>query len=154
VGEEDGRSLSLHFVVDPDTLMVGIGHEITSLSANSSRPKSELDLYPVAGELGSRKDRIGVIEHGLTMLRAKRAEVNQDKTAYLGLGGQLSNRRDVAVTDLSGEFRVIIQSRAFTKQHVGPSDVVCIAGTRLTICACDMAAGLFDSGSKRSQGRV
>ena len=101
-----------------------------------------------------RKDRIGAIEHGLTMLRAKRAEVNPDKTAYLGLGGQLSNRRDVAVTDLSGEFRVIIQSRAFRKQHVDPPDVVCIAGTRLAIGACDMAAELFDSGSKRSPGRV
>jgi hypothetical protein len=80
--------------------------------------------------------------------------VNQDKTAYLGLGGQLSNWRDVAVTDLSGEFRVIIQSRAFRKQHVDPPHVVCIAGTRLAICACDMASALFDPGSKRSQGRV
>jgi len=88
------------------------------------------------------------------MLRAKRAEVNQDKTAYLGLGGQLSNWRDLAVTDLSGEFRVIVQSRAFRKQHVDPPHVVCIAGTRLAICACDMASALFDPGSKRSQGRI
>ena len=88
------------------------------------------------------------------MLRAKRGEVNQDKTAYLGLGGQLSNWRDVAVTDLSGEFRAITQSRVFRKQHVDPPDVVCIAGTRLAICAFGMAAGLFDSGSKRSPGRV
>ena len=88
------------------------------------------------------------------MLRAKRAEVNQDETANIGLGGQLSNWRDVAVTDLPGEFRAIIQSRAFRKQHVDPPGVVCIAGPRLAIRACDMAAGLFDSGSKRSQGRV
>ena len=88
------------------------------------------------------------------MLRAQRAEVNQDKTAYLGLGGQLSNRRDVAVTDLSGEFRVIIQSRAFRKQHVDPPGVVCIAGTRRAIRACDMASALFDPGARRSQGRV
>jgi hypothetical protein len=80
--------------------------------------------------------------------------VNQDKTAYLGLGGQLSNWRDVAVTDLSGEFRAIIQSRAFRKQHVDPPGVVCIAGTRLAIRACDMASALFDSGAKRSQGRI
>jgi hypothetical protein len=90
VGEEDGRSLSLHFVIDPDTLMIGKWHEITSLQ-NGSRSRSEPGLHPAAGELGSSKDRIGAIDHGLTMLRAKRGEVNQDKTAYLGLGGQLSN---------------------------------------------------------------
>lgn len=118
------------------------------------RPRSELNLHPVAGELGSRQGRIGAIEHGFTMLRAKRAEVNQDKTAYLGLGSQLSYWRDVAVTDLSDEFRAIIQIRAFRKQHVAPPDVVCIAGTRLALRAWDMATGLFDSGSKRSQGRV
>jgi hypothetical protein len=88
------------------------------------------------------------------MLRAKRAEVNQGKTAYLGLGGQLSHWRDVAVTDLLGEFRAIIQSRAFRKQHVDAPDVVCLAGTRLAMRACDMASAWFDSGSKRSQGRV
>jgi hypothetical protein len=88
------------------------------------------------------------------MLRAKGTEVDQDKTADPGLGGQLSNWRDVAVTDLSGEFRAIIQSRAFRKQHVDPLDVFCMAGTRRAIRACDMASALFDSGSKRSPGRV
>ena len=88
------------------------------------------------------------------MLRAKRAEVNQGKTAHLGLGGQLSNWRDVAVTDLPGEFRAIIQGRAFRKQHVDPPGIVCIAGTRRAIRACDMASALFDSGAKRSPGRV
>lgn len=88
------------------------------------------------------------------MLRVRSAEVNQDKTAYLGLGCQLSNSRDVAMPDLSGGFRVIIQSRAFRKQHVDPPGVVCIAGTRLAIRACDMASALFDPGSNRSPGRV
>jgi phage terminase large subunit-like protein len=80
----------------------------------------KLDLHLIVGGRGSTKDRTGVIEHGLTMLRAKRAEVNQDKTANLGLGSRLSNWRDVVVNDLSGEFRAIIQSRTFRKQHVAP----------------------------------
>jgi hypothetical protein len=124
------------------------------LSKNGSRSGSELGLHPVAGEFDSRKDRIGAIKHGLALLQAKRAEVNQDKTAYLGLGGQLSNWRDVAVTDLSGQFRIIIQSRAFRKQHADPPDVFCMAGTRLGIGVCAMVSALFDPGAKRSQGRV
>ena len=80
--------------------------------------------------------------------------MNKDKTAYLGLGGQLSNWRDVAMTNPSGEFRIIVRTGAFMKQNVNPPDVVCVAGTRLAIRACDMASWLFDSGSRRSQGRV
>jgi len=71
MGEEDRRSLSFYFVVDPDTSMIGKWHQITSSSINSSRSRSERGLHPVAGELGSSKDRIGAIEHGLTMLRLK-----------------------------------------------------------------------------------
>jgi hypothetical protein len=88
------------------------------------------------------------------VLWAKSAEVDQNQTANSGLGGQLGNWRDVAVTDLSGEFRAIIQSRAFRKQHLDSPHVVCIAGTRLAICAWDMTRALFDPGSKRSPGRV
>jgi hypothetical protein len=152
VGKEDGRPLSLHFVVDPDASMIGKWHEINSLSKNSSRSRSEPGLHPVAGELGSRKDRIGAIEHGLAMLRAKGAEVDQEKRAYSGLGGQLSNWRDEAVTRLSDECRVIIQSRAFRRQHADPQDVVCIAGTRLAIRACDMTSALFDSAPREDKG--
>jgi hypothetical protein len=66
VGEDDGRSLSYHFLVDPETLMIGKWHEIASF-LNHYRSRSEFDLHPVAGELGLRKARIGTIEHGLTM---------------------------------------------------------------------------------------
>jgi hypothetical protein len=56
------------------------------------------------------------------MLRTESPEVNQDEMADPGLRGQLSNRRGVAMTGLSGEFWLVIRHAAIMKQYVNPPD--------------------------------